>query len=206
MSSGANKFPARRVDVTDNATAAVNAFYERTQAAKVVGEDQRESFLGRAAEHAWKLALTVAVGINPKKPVIDLPIMDWAIKLSWLATCSMIIEADARMADNERQRTFKRIVDIIKKAGPEGITMSRIAKRLAGSVPLALRDQGRATGRRHSPAEERANHGGRTTQRAVHPQGFSVPKITWVFGPTPRTERGFCPDHKRRFMGFCPGF
>lgn len=141
MSSGANKFRARRVSVTDEATRAANAFYERTQDAKVSGEDQRESFLDRAAEHAWKLALTVAVGVNPKDPVIDAPVMQWSIDLAWLATCSMISEADARIADNERQRVFKRIVLIIKKGGEGGVTMSKIAKTLAGSVYLPQRDE-----------------------------------------------------------------
>lgn len=172
MSSGADKFPAKRVDVTEDATNAVNAFYERTQAAKVAGEDQRESFLDRAAEHAWKLALTVAVGVNPKTPVIDLPIMQWGIDLAWLATCSMIEEADARIADNERQRTFKRIVDIIKKAGPEGITLGRIANKLAGSVHTALRDEiikdAMQGGLIHLLKRAPTTAGGRPSERYVH--------------------------------------
>ena len=172
INSGSNKFSAKRVSATDEATSAANAFYERTQNAKVEGEDQRESFLDRAAEHAWKLALTVAVGVNPEDPVIDLPIMKWGIDLAWLATCSMISEADARIADNERQRTFKRIVDIVKKAGQEGVTMSKIAKSLAGSVPLALRDeilkdaQQGGTVRLRKTAAGPA--GGRPSERYVH--------------------------------------
>ena len=172
LSSGANKFTAKRVNVTEDAAAAVNAFYVRTQAAKVTGEDQRESFLDRAAEHAWKLALTVAVGVDPRSPEIDLSIMQWGIDLAWLATCSMIEEADARIADNERQRTFKRIVDIIRKAGSEGITMSRIAKRLAGSVPLALRDEIIKDAQQGGEIQLRRNAttsvGGRPSERYVH--------------------------------------
>lgn len=172
LSSCASKFSATRVGVAEHATHAVNAFYERTQAAKITGEDQRESFLDRAAEHAWKLALTVAIGVNPQKPEIDLPIMEWAINLAWLATCSMINEADARIADNERQRTFKRILDIIKKAGPDGITAGNITKRLAGSVYKALREeiikdalQGGDILLRRSPSSAA---GGRPSERYMH--------------------------------------
>lgn len=177
LSSGANKFMAKRVDVTEDATNAVNAFYERTQAAKIAGEDQRESFLDRAAEHAWKLALTVAVGVNPNTPVISLPIMQWGIDLAWLATCSMICEAEARIADNERQRTFKRIVEIIRKSGPEGISLSRIAKRLAGGVPLALRDEilrdAQQGGAIRLQRSQPTAVGGRPSERYIHREFLS---------------------------------
>lgn len=170
--SGAQEFPAKTVDMTDEAISAFDAFYQRTDDAKVDGEEQRKPFLDRAAEHALKLALIVAVGVDPKNPVINFPIMKWGIDLAWLATCSMINEADARIADNERQRIFKRIVAIIKKAGPKGATLSHIAKRLDGSVYTALRDEIIRDAQESGEIKLReippSSVGGRPSKRYVH--------------------------------------
>lgn len=92
--------------------------------------------------------------------------------MAWLATCSMIEEADARIADNERQRIFKRIVDIIKKAGPEGITKGRIVSKLAGSVYETLREEilrdAQQGGLIHLLKRAPTAGGGRPSERYVH--------------------------------------
>jgi hypothetical protein len=81
-----------------------------------------------------KLALTVAVGVNPNEPIIDEDIMKWGIDLAWLATCTMIGEAESKIADNDRQRIYNQIYELVRKAGKSGITPGRLRDRLSGTV------------------------------------------------------------------------
>jgi hypothetical protein len=97
--------------------------------------------LNRAREHALKLALSVAVGVDPKRPVIDRVAMQWAIALAWVSTCTLIREGESMIADNDRQRTFNRIVDIVRKAGADGIAKGRLLDRLGATVKRSEREE-----------------------------------------------------------------
>jgi hypothetical protein len=134
LATGARPFEARVVNFTDEANAALDDFERRIETATEQGDEKRAPFLNRAREHAIKLALTVAVGVNAKNPVVDLPTIRWAIDLAWLSTCSMIQEAESKIADNDRQRVYNLIYDHVRKAGHEGITAGRLRDRLAGTV------------------------------------------------------------------------
>ena len=95
------------------------AFERFTAEMDAAEEASGESPLTRVREHAIKLALTVAVGVNPAAPVITAAIFDSAIK----AACSPApVVAHARgadrIADNEREAACKeKILGIIRRAG-----------------------------------------------------------------------------------------
>jgi hypothetical protein len=141
LATGERPFSAKVVSFTDDANAALDDFERQIEIATEQGDEKRAPFLNRAREHAVKLALTVAVGVDPTKPMIDWKIMDWAIKLSWLATCSMVQEAETKIADNERQRIFNLIYDHVRKAGPEGIQPCRLLASLGGAIRKAEREE-----------------------------------------------------------------
>jgi hypothetical protein len=99
------------------------AFIEKRVALAVSGS---RPILNRAKEHAIKLALTVSVATDWEKPIITDDAMKWAVKLSWLSTCTMIEETRDRIADNRREADLKRILGHIKKAAKDGITEGTI--------------------------------------------------------------------------------
>jgi hypothetical protein len=94
--------------------------------------------LNRAVEHAIKLALTVSVAASSEE--ITGEAMAWAVKLAWLATCTMVEETGDRIADNQREADRNRIFGHIKRAGKEGITAGKIADR-CGSIDSKRRNE-----------------------------------------------------------------
>jgi hypothetical protein len=122
--------------------------------------------LNRAREHALKLALTVAVGVNPTKPLITGDVMKWAIDLAWYSTCTLAREIEFKVADNDRQRAFNHILEIVRKAGPGGISKGKIVHKLNGTLKKSEREElieeaemtGRIISRHHKPATGRPGY------------------------------------------------
>ncbi|BBF93420.1 DUF3987 domain-containing protein [Blastochloris tepida] len=110
------------VPYTDAARAALEQFRAYVEEQEAVVNDRCRPFLHRAAEHAIKLALTVAVGVDCTRPRITGEVMEWACSLAWHSTCSFIAESAERIADNEREADYLRVFRLIKGAGPAGIT------------------------------------------------------------------------------------
>jgi hypothetical protein len=92
-------------------------------------EASGESPLTRVREHAIKLALTVAVGANPAAPVITAAIFDWASKLALLSAVTLMREARDRIADNEREAAYNKILNMIRKARADGLSEGVIRDR-----------------------------------------------------------------------------
>lgn len=94
---------------------------------RVVAEGK--PFVRRIIENAIKLALIVAVGIDPKKPVITEANFEWASALAWTCAASMLEEVSSRLADNQREANYKKIASLIRKAGSKGVTEGRLNDR-----------------------------------------------------------------------------
>jgi hypothetical protein len=105
------------------------AFERFTAEMDAAEEASGESPLTRVREHAIKLALTVAVGANPAAPVITAAIFDWAGKLALLSAVTLMREARDRIADNEREAAYNKILGIIRKAGKDGVSEGVIRDR-----------------------------------------------------------------------------
>lgn len=88
-----------------------------------------QPFVRRIVENSIKLALIVAVGTDPKEPVITEAIFEWAAGVAWTCAASMLAEVGERLADNQREANYKKIQGLIKKAGAKGITEGRLADR-----------------------------------------------------------------------------
>lgn len=105
------------------------AFERFTADMDMAEEASGESPLTRVREHAIKLALTVAVGLDPAAPVITAAIFDWASKLALLSAVTLMREARDRIADNEREAAYNRILLLIRKAGKGGLSEGVIRDR-----------------------------------------------------------------------------
>ena len=90
---------------------------------------ESKPFVRRIVENAIKLALIVAVGTDPEKPVITEAVFDWAAGVAWTCAAAMLAEVGERLADNQREANYKKISALIRKGGPEGITEGRLADR-----------------------------------------------------------------------------
>lgn len=85
--------------------------------------------LARLFEHVVKLALIKAISDNPLQPVIDMECVTWAHGIVEFCVHVALQDADRFVADNETEATSKRILEIIRKAGKEGIKQSEIFRQ-----------------------------------------------------------------------------
>ncbi|CAA7615756.1 conserved hypothetical protein [Magnetospirillum sp. UT-4] len=85
--------------------------------------------LARIGENAAKVALIRAVSIDPVAPVIRGDDADWAIR--FVGTCAdrTMGEIDRHVADNDIERSHKRLLEIVRSAGPTGISKSDLIRR-----------------------------------------------------------------------------
>lgn len=115
-------------------------FTAELDATEGTADEEALPFINRAREHAIKLALTVAIGVDPAAPVIDGAVMDWACRLARLSMSTLIRESADRIADNDRAAAVNRVYGLIKSAGKEGITEGRIGNRAKG-IDARMRSQ-----------------------------------------------------------------
>jgi hypothetical protein len=172
--------PAKRVELDADAKAFDRRLRKQIDCALFIADSKLYPFLNRTREHALKLALTVAVGVDPSEPVITGEILRWAAGLAAYSTQAFIAEADKRLADSDRERNFNRVLEIIRDAGIEGITEGKVGDKIrslkghdlndiiraadaAGNIVLRVRrpDGGGRPSRRyfaneHAPPDDKA--------------------------------------------------
>ena len=86
------------------------------------------SILARIGENAMKLALIVAVGRESSRPVIELADAEWAIGFVRHFAKRTMDAVERHVADTEIEAHLKRIREIIRAAGSEGITKSELTR------------------------------------------------------------------------------
>ena len=107
-------------------------FDQFTQRIDTAEESSDETPLTRVREHAIKLAVTVAAGENPNQPIITAETFLWASQLALLSATTLMGEARDRIADNDREAAYNRIIEVIKKGAKAGVTEGRIRDRTRG--------------------------------------------------------------------------
>lgn len=158
---------AKRVELDADAKAFDRRLRKQIDSALFIADSKLHPFLNRTREHALKLALTVAVGVDPSEPVITGEILRWAAGLAAYSTQAFIAEADKRLADSDRERNFNRVLEIIREAGTEGITEGKVADKIRSLKGHDLNDIIRAADAAgHIVLRERRPDGrGRTSKR-----------------------------------------
>ncbi len=86
------------------------------------------AILARIGENAMKLALIVAVGRDPLRPVIELGDAEWAIRFVRHFAKRTMDAVERHVADTETEAHLKRIREIIRAAGSEGVSKSEITR------------------------------------------------------------------------------
>ncbi|MGB3042316.1 MAG: DUF3987 domain-containing protein [Xanthobacteraceae bacterium] len=131
---------AKRVELDDDAKAFDRALRRQIDGAALIADSKPQPFLNRTREHALKIALTVAVGVDPDAPVITGEILRWAAGVAAYSTQAFVAEADKRLADSDRERNFNRVMEIIREAGTAGITEGKVADKIRSLKGHDLKD------------------------------------------------------------------
>ncbi|HMQ92668.1 MAG TPA: PriCT-2 domain-containing protein [Amaricoccus sp.] len=85
--------------------------------------------LARVSENAQKLALVAAVSRDPVAPAITLGDAEWAIGFVRSFARNTMRAVERHVADNEIERNHKRVLDIIRRAGPGGLTKTELTRK-----------------------------------------------------------------------------
>ena len=127
------------VPMTEEAKARFsNLSVQLTQELRAAVGTAYTAILSRIGENALKLALIVAVGRDPTSPVIDITDAEWAIGFVRHFASRTMEAVERHVADTETEAHLKRIREIIRAAGNDGITKSEITR---GSQWLKARDR-----------------------------------------------------------------
>jgi hypothetical protein len=114
------------------------AFDDRMRAMMV--DPQYRPIRSRVGENAARLALIVAVGCDPKEPIITREIQEWANAVAEASFRTIMRGADNNIADNDKSREYLRIKRMIDDAKSQGMTLGIIARRVKGSLDLQRLD------------------------------------------------------------------
>ncbi|AWM24956.1 hypothetical protein AOX55_00001698 [Sinorhizobium fredii CCBAU 25509] len=109
-------------------------FDDRIRSMRKTVDPQYRPILNRVGENAARLALIVAVGCNPKEPIITAEIQQWANAVAEHSLLVILQGADENVADNDRAAEYIRVRRIISRKGARGITMRDILKSIRGSI------------------------------------------------------------------------
>jgi len=89
----------------------------------------RDALLARVWENTAKLALIKAVSANPAAPKVRLEDAQWARGVVAHCLDTMVDQAERHIADNEIERDYKRVLEIIRQAGRHGIRKTQLYDR-----------------------------------------------------------------------------
>ena len=88
------------------------------------------AILARIGENAQKLALIRAVGIDPVAPAVSSEDAEWAIGLVRHYALRTMTAVERHVADNETERSHKRVLEIIRSGGGgDGLGKSELTRR-----------------------------------------------------------------------------
>jgi len=128
-------FPIVTVGTDDGVRDFFEEFDDRIRAMKSTIDKRYWPILNRVGENSARLAMIVAVGCDPKSPVISMEIQQWANDVAEHSLKVILKGADSNIADNDRQAEYLRVRAMIERKGKDGITHRLIIKNLKGSIP-----------------------------------------------------------------------
>ena len=115
------------VPMADDARQLFNALDEEiTQRQRQAIGSNHGAVLARVWENTAKVALIKAVSADPAHPVIRLEDATWARDVVAHCVATLLSEASRHLAENETERNNKRVLEIIRTAGPRGITKKHL--------------------------------------------------------------------------------
>ncbi|MDX0592403.1 DNA primase [Sinorhizobium medicae] len=109
-------------------------FDDRIRGMRKTIDPQYRPILNRVGENAARLALIVAVGCDPKEPVITREIQEWANAVAEHSLQVILRGANDNIADNDRAAEYLRVRQQVVRRGLSGITLREIVKNLRGAI------------------------------------------------------------------------
>ncbi|MGA1803655.1 DNA-primase RepB domain-containing protein [Rhizobium sp. HT1-10] len=109
-------------------------FDDRIRAMKKAVDPQYRPILNRVGENAARLALIVAVGCDPKDPVITTEIQEWANAVAEHSLGVILRGANDHISDNEKSAEYLRVRTSITRKGAAGMTQRDVLKSLRGAL------------------------------------------------------------------------
>jgi len=98
------------------------------------------SVYARVQENAIKLALTYAVALNHEAPIIDESAFVWGRDLAMWCANTLMEQFNSFVADTDHGKTIKRVLNVIKAAGVDGISGRELLQKVQ-EVRAAERDE-----------------------------------------------------------------
>lgn len=104
------------------------------EANTVLGEagGPRSTVYSRAAEHALKLALVLAVGCEPAHPVIAVSSLEWAKAVVECSMVAMFRAMEDRVADGDKQAEYLWVKRMVRATGAIGVPLMELKKAVNG--------------------------------------------------------------------------
>jgi hypothetical protein len=90
--------------------------------------------LNRVGENAARLAMIVAIGYDPREPIITAEIQKWANDVAEFSFYTMLRGADDNIADNDKSAEYLRVRTMIARKEGAGITFRSITKNIRGAL------------------------------------------------------------------------
>jgi hypothetical protein len=129
MSGSSSAADATVVPMTPEARACFASLSaEMTEELRAAAGTPFTAILARIGENAMKIALIVAVGREPVQPIIGREDAEWAIGFVRHFAKRTMDAVERHVADSETEAHLKRVREIIRAAGKNGLTKSEITR------------------------------------------------------------------------------
>jgi len=127
-------FPLMSVEFAPGVDDVFEAFDDRVRAMRSGLDPHYRPILNRVGENAARLALIVAVGCDPKSPIITREIQEWANHVAEASFYTIIRGARENIADNEKSAEYLRVRNMVARSEGAGLARGIIDRRLKGSI------------------------------------------------------------------------
>ena len=118
------------VPMADDARQLFDALDEEiTQRQRQAIGSNHGAVLARIWENTAKVALIKAVSADPAHPVIRLEDATWARDVVAHCVATLLTQANRHLAENDTERNHKRVLEVIRSAGAEGLTKNELVRR-----------------------------------------------------------------------------
>jgi hypothetical protein len=129
------------VQMDDEALAIFEDLYrDMTRRQRAAVGSEQCAVLARVWENTAKVALVKAVSANPAEPVVRGVDAQWAREVVNHCVATLLIQADRHLADNEIERLHKRVIELIRAAGRNGIRQNELTRRTQFIEPKLRRE------------------------------------------------------------------
>lgn len=135
-SSETKPWPVMPVEYAPGVEDLFEEFDDAMRARKKTFAPEYRPLLNRVGENAARLAMIVAVGVNPKEPVITMEMQTWANTAAEHSFRAIVSGADDNVADNEKAGEYLRLKRMVRKPGARGITRKMLLKNVRGSLDM----------------------------------------------------------------------